>query len=195
MVLTGGIASGKSTAGKLLRGKFPGVRFFDSDLSVRGLLTGDREVARRLEEGFGSGVRNGNGEIDRDFLRDEIFSNTGSRKKLEEILHPRVRQECLDLLAAAASNGEGMFIADVPLFFETGFDFGQDEVLVVACSRQRQIERLRNRNGFDDRLIESILAAQLPIEEKIRRADVVFWNEGPLELLERQVHRFCPALP
>jgi transcription termination factor Rho len=77
--------------------------------------------------------------------------------------------------------------------FEKGFDFGQTQVLVVASSRSTQIQRLKARNGFNDQLIESILAAQLPLQEKTSRADVVFWNDGPQAVLRSQVRRFSQA--
>src|SRR5690606_3476809 len=77
--------------------------------------------------------------------------------------------------------------------YEKGFDFGQEQVLVVASSRASQIERLKARSGFDESLIDSILAAQLPAEDKIRRADLVFWNEGPPSVLQAQVRRFAQA--
>ncbi len=190
MVLTGGIASGKSTVCELLREVLPGVVIFDSDAAVRALYEGDPEISQQISGSFGPETIGADGKVDRAVLRSKVFGNPPERLKLEAILHPRVRKECLDLLKQAASNGSGIFIADIPLFFETGFDFGQDKVLVVACSRQAQIQRLKARNGFDDPMIESMLAAQLPGEEKIRRADVVFWNEGPPEVLKAQVRRF-----
>jgi len=193
LALTGGIASGKSTVVRWFRELLPGVVVFDSDATVRALLEGDAEVAAAISETFGAGAVDAEGRVDRGFLRGKVFGNPPERKKLEGILHPRVRKECLALLERGASNGAGIFVADIPLFFETGFDFGQDEVIVVACSRRSQIERVRARNGFDDRMIESMIEAQLPGEEKIRRADVVFWNEGPPEVLEAQVRRFCQA--
>ncbi len=193
LALTGGIASGKSTVCRLFRELMPDVLIFDSDETVRNLLDHDTEVAGAISGIFGSGALDGAGKVNRDFLRGEVFGNSAARLKLEGILHPRVRKECLALLEHGASNGAAIFVADIPLFFETGFDFGQDEVIAVACSRQSQIERLKARNGFDDPMIESMLGAQLPGEEKIRRADVVFWNEGPPEVLEAQVRRFCQA--
>ena len=119
-----------------------------------------------------------------------MFSDEAARLRLEAILHPRVKQECLDSLEKAATRGADLFIADVPLFFEKGFDFGQNQVLVVASSRATQIQRLKARGGFEDDLIESILAAQLPVQEKMSLADVVFWNEGPQSVLRSQIRRF-----
>jgi transcription termination factor Rho len=193
IALTGGIASGKSTAVRLLRRFIPGVVVFDSDEAVRSLLEKDPAVTEEIFAAFGPRAAGGDGKLDRAFLRSEVFGNRAKRRQLESILHPRVRKECLDLLERSGSNGAGIFIADIPLFFETGFDFGQNEILVVACSRQSQIERLKVRNGFDDAMIGAMLEAQLPGEEKIRRADVVFWNEGPPEVLESQVRRFSQA--
>lgn len=194
IALTGGIASGKSTVCKLFHEALPGVVIFDSDATVRKFLEDDAEVAAGISDGFGPGALDGRGKVDRAFLRERIFSDPGKRKELEAILHPRVRQECLDLLESSAINGARVFVADIPLFFETGFDFGQDEVLVVACSRQSQIERLKARNGFDEPMIEAMLAAQLPVEEKIRRADVVLWNEGPPGVLAAQVRRYVQSI-
>ena len=87
-----------------------------------------------------------------------------------------------------------MFIADVPLLFESGFDFGYESSLLVATTRETQLERLKSRNGYDDPLAEAMLNAQLPIEEKVERADLVFWNEGPEQVLRRQIIRFLQTL-
>lgn len=193
MALTGGIASGKSTVCRLLREWLPGTVIFDCDAAVNGMLESDPEVAAMIAGAFGDQALDSAGRIDRHFLRDRVFADEPARLKLESILHPRVRQECLDSLERAAKRGAELFVADVPLFFEKGFDFGQNQVLVVASSRSTQIQRLRARSGFDDPLIESILAAQLPLQEKMSRADVVFWNEGPPAILRSQVRRFAQA--
>jgi transcription termination factor Rho len=193
MALTGGIASGKSTVCRLLGEWLPSVVIFDCDAAVHRILESDPEAAARLAELFGGEVLDAKGRIDRQFLRERVFTDESARLALEGILHPRVRQECLDSLEQAAKSGADLFVADVPLFFEKGFDFGQTRVLVVASSRSTQIQRLKARSGLDDPLIESILAAQLPVQEKISRADVVFWNDGPQAVLRSQVRRFSQA--
>ncbi len=191
MALTGGIASGKSTVCRLLREWLAAVEIFDCDSSVHRLLESDPEVAAIIAEAFGRQALDAGGRIDRHFMRSRVFADDAARVRLEGILHPRVRQECLDSLETAAKRGAELFIADVPLLFESGFDFGQTQVVVVASSRSTQIQRLKARSGFDDVLIDSILAAQLPVQEKISRADVVFWNEGPPAVLRAQVRRFA----
>ena len=193
MALTGGIASGKSTVCRILRDCLPGIVIFDCDAAVHRMLESDMELAALIREAFGGQVLDAHGRIDRHFLRGRIFNDELARLRLESILHPRVRQECLDSIEKAANNGAELFVADVPLFFERGFDCGQDQVLVIASSRSTQIQRLKARSGFDDLLIESILAAQLPVQEKMSRADVVFWNEGPPSVLRSQVRRFTQA--
>jgi transcription termination factor Rho len=193
MALTGGIASGKSTVCRVLRELLPSVVIFDCDTAVHRMLETDTEVAAIITETFGDQALDAQGRIDRHFLRGKVFSDEAARLRLEAIMHPRVRQECLDSLEKAGTRGADLFVADVPLFFEKGFDFGQSHVLVVASSRSTQIQRLKARGGFEDSLIESILAAQLPVQEKMSRADVVFWNEGPQSVIRSQIRRFAQA--
>jgi transcription termination factor Rho len=193
MALTGGIASGKSTLCRLLAERLPSLVIFDCDAAVHRILESDPEAAAIVAEAFGAQALDAQGRIDRHFLRGTVFADESARLTLEAILHPRVKQECLDSLAQAAKSGAELFVADVPLFFEKGFDFGQSKVIVIASSRATQVQRLRARSGFDDSLIESILAAQLPIQEKMSRADVVFWNGGPQAVLRAQVRRFAQA--
>jgi transcription termination factor Rho len=191
MALTGGIATGKSTVAEFLRRELPNLRIFDCDASVKDLLASDTVVACEIADYFGPDAVNQGRGVNRDFLRSRVYSDPESRLNLEKILHPRVRAECLASRDRAAKDGAALFVADVPLLFEKGFDFGQELVLLAATSRSTQIHRLRARSHFDDEFIEAILAAQLPIQDKLLRADVVFWNEGPLEILRHQIRRFA----
>jgi transcription termination factor Rho len=193
VVLTGGIASGKSTICRLLREWMPAVVIFDCDASVHRLLDSDAGVAAAVGEAFGVQALDRHGRPDRDFLRQQVFSDEAARCRLESILHPRVLEECLDSRQQAVTRGAELFVADVPLFYERGFDFGQSQVIVVASTHSTQVQRLKARSGFEVDLIESIIASQLPVQEKISRADVVFWNEGPPAVLRSQVRRFVQA--
>ncbi len=187
--LTGGIATGKSTAMKIIQDLYPSAVVFDADAHVKELYTSEI-LLTEIRESFGN-QSVVNGALDRDFLRELIFKNPEAKKQLEALVHPKVRKDCLALLEKAQQNPTAtLFIADVPLLFERGFDFGQQLNLVVAVSRETQILRLKQRNGFDDATVLAILEAQLPIDEKIIRGDIVFWNEGPPEMLERQLQRF-----
>lgn len=193
--LTGGVASGKSTAMDLIAARAPGAVLFDCDHVVGQLLDGDGELRDELVAHFGDGILGDGGGLDRAALRGRVFGDDAERRWLEGRVHPRVREECLESLARARQSRASLFVADVPLLFESAFDFGQDLNLLVAVEFPTQLRRLRARNGFDEELARSILAAQMPGFEKIRRADVVFWNEGSREVLRDQIHRFFHSKP
>lgn len=191
--LTGGIATGKSTYGRILRELLPSVVIFDCDQSVQ-LLLAEGEILGEISQKLGADLVV-EGELQRAALRELVFADSAKREELEGILHPRVREECLELKAKTAREGTSpLFVADVPLLFENSFDFGYERSLLVATSRATQLDRLKSRSGFDDTLAESILSAQLPLEEKIKRADVVFWNEGAPSVLRLQIGRFLNSL-
>src|SRR5690606_29340150 len=135
----------------------PGVEIFDCDACVKSLLAGDETVGAAIVEKFGPEARWADGTINRGFLRETIYADAAKREVLEGILHPRVREECLASRDAAAKQGRVVFVADVPLLFEKGFDFGQERSLLIATTRTTQIQRLKARNGFDDALVEAML--------------------------------------
>ncbi len=195
LALTGGVATGKSTFARMLGEMVPSLVLFDCD-AVVGRLLSDPVVGCEIVAAFGKVVSgHGPGGLDRPLLREKVFHDPERRMILENILHPRVRQECLELKRETAKNTQSpLFVADVPLLFESGFDFGYERTLLVATTRETQMIRLKSRNGYDDDLTEAILAAQLPIMDKVRHADVVFWNEGPREVLRRQISRFLLTL-
>ncbi len=191
--LSGGIASGKSTACRILKQIARGVVVFDADACVHQLLATDPEVVAAIAGRFGDGVIDASGGVDRAKLRGLVFGDDPARKDLEAILHPRVREECLESLAAARKLPVCLFVADIPLLFENAFDFGQEGNLLVAAGLPTRLKRLRKRSGLDDTTAGEILAAQMPQEEKLRRADHVFWNEGPALVLEAQLTRFLQS--
>lgn len=191
--LTGGIATGKSTFGAFLRESLPEVVLFDCDQSVQRLLT-EAEVLDKIATELGAHLVS-EWCLQRAVLRELVFQDPLKRQVLEGILHPRVREECLELKAKTAREERSpLFVADVPLLFENGFDFGYERSLLVATSRATQLVRLKSRSGFDDTLASSIVSAQLPLEEKIKLADVVFWNEGAESVLRHQIDRFLHSL-
>jgi len=188
--LTGGIATGKTTAGKLFKKHAESLVLFDADACVHSLYQ-EEEVLIELADMLGDDVINEDGSLNRAAMRDILFSDTEKKKAVQDLIHPRVRKECLAMRMNAEHSGDAsLFIADVPLLFEGGFDLGQEANLVVAVSQKTQVQRLKMRNGFDDATVYAILAAQLPISHKVKCADVVLWNEGPIHVLETQIKRF-----
>ncbi len=194
LALTGGIATGKSTCGRILRILDPSIEIFDCDQSARKFLKSPR-VIQKIIQIFGKAIVNAQGQLMRESLRQEVFHHSDKRQALENVIHPLVREECLEKLEISRKKeASSLFIADVPLLFESGFDFGQESHLVIATSEETQRARLKARNHFDDNLITSILNAQWPMMEKVARADVVFWNEGPIVQLEYQLARFLKTI-
>ena len=195
LALTGGIATGKTTAVRLFQEFIPDIVVFDCDASVKSLLE-NNDVVSELKTLFGEQILDPEtGAIIRENLRAEVFENPEKRKQLEAVLHPRVREECLALKEKSATEGARCFLADVPLLFENGFDFGYERSIAVSTTRATQIARLRERDGWDEELIASVLDAQLPLEEKAKLADIVLWNEGNPEALEAQIRRFSQIFP
>ncbi|MBK1853624.1 dephospho-CoA kinase [Verrucomicrobiaceae bacterium 5K15] len=192
--LSGGIATGKSTCAKVLLDLLPETVLFDADACVRDLYQRDT-VLRALAAHFGDGLFSDGGEINKGLLRERAFSNPADKQFLEDLFHPLVRQECLALLAQTVKNSQSrLFVADVPLLFENGFDFGQSTNLLVATSRNTQVNRLRQRNNWDANTVQSVLSSQMPIESKFALADVVIWNEGPVKTLRSQCRRYLNSL-
>ncbi len=188
--LTGGIATGKSTCVEIMRALDPGLVVFDADQCVAELYQRS-DVASALIGLVGESAYLENSELNRDYLRQRMFGDPELRQEMQNLIHPLVRKECLvSLEIASKKSGTTSFIADVPLLFEGGFDFGQDANLVVAVSRETQEQRLIMRSGFDVATVHAILEAQLPISHKEKCADVVFWNEGSRSVLEAQLKRF-----
>lgn len=188
--LTGGIATGKSTAVKMMLELDSNIVVFDADYCVHELYQ-SREILVEIQKIFGAKALTNEGKLNRDYLREIVFSDANMKRQIQDLIHPMVRKECLAMKEKAShSANTSFFVADVPLLFESGFDFGQEANLMVATSRKTQVERLKMRNRLDDDTIFAILEAQLPISHKEKCADVVLWNEGPRSVLEAQVKRF-----
>lgn len=194
IILTGGVATGKSTCAQLLEQMLPTPHRFDCDASVHRLLAEDAIVRQKVIEAFGDEMLDAGGTLSRKQLRERVFQDELARNTLEAILHPRVREECLAFLQLAAKKSAEFCIVEIPLFFEKKFTIGPACVLVVACSPATQMQRLAARNGLDPATAQAMVSSQLSIFEKISLADLVFWNEGPPSLLESQARRFAQEL-
>jgi dephospho-CoA kinase len=184
--ITGGVATGKSTFRACLRELLPAAKFFDADDAAHQLVD-LAEVRQAIHEEFGPEFFSTHGDLNRVALRAIIFRDAAKKRALEQILHPRIR---LQWRAEADKhrNSPDFFFADIPLLYETGGEILCDRVVVVACSRQVQWERLRGRS-MDERSAREMIASQMPLEEKIKRADHFVWNNGPAHSLREQATR------
>ncbi|MFZ4482513.1 MAG: dephospho-CoA kinase [Chthoniobacterales bacterium] len=181
--LTGGVATGKSTFDGFLRARHS-FAHFDADACVHELLAENAAVIAEVIGLFGPTVRDASGGIDRAAVRRIVFRDPAARARLEKILHPRVRERWQALLSVCLATGEDM-LCNIPLLFETSAEGFFDLTIVVAATTDRQRSRMAAR-GLDEATIEALLASQWPMEDKIRGASLVVWNDGSKEALQRQ---------
>lgn len=183
--ITGGISTGKSTFVNYLRELLPAAKFFDADTTAHELTSTDAATRTAIQRKFGEQVFEENGELNRETLRAIVFAAPEKRRELEEILHPRIRARWSSEAQQFRQTND-FYIADIPLLYETGGERLCDRVVVVACEDSIQLERLMKRTGMNEEAARVIVASQTPIEEKIKRADHVVWNNGPEEALRSQ---------
>jgi dephospho-CoA kinase len=183
--ITGGIATGKTTFCECLREICPDAKFFNADKAARELIDLDAEVKEELLRAFGAETYFPGGAVNRERLRAIIFQDAAKRRVLEQILHPRIRRQW-SAQADKHRNSSEVFFADIPLLYETGGETLCDRVVVVACSREIQVLRLLERGRIDRLIAGQIIDSQMPLQEKINRADHVVWNNGDCAVLAEQ---------
>ncbi len=182
--VTGGISTGKSTFARLLHDR-TGARLFDADQAARGLTESDPEVRQRLKEEFGDAIFSADGVLNRAALRSIVFTDSEKKRALEQILHPRIRRQWSTAAEDSRQSGQ-LFLADIPLLYETEGESLCDRVVVVACSHEIQQQRLMARARLSADAALAMIESQMPLPQKISRADHLIWNNGPLTVLEAQ---------
>lgn len=182
--LTGGIASGKSH----VRARFEalGVATVDADVLARDAVMPGSPALQRIIERFGTGILDASGALDRRAMGTLAFGDQESRRALESIIHPSVRQ-ALENWFQALPPSRPFGIADVPLLYETGLEQDYDRVIVTACDPETQLSRLMARDDLTEAEAMQRMAAQWPLAEKIRRADYVIRTDGTLDQTTDQV--------
>jgi len=177
--LTGAIGAGKSTVARVLAEA--GVPVIEADaLAHEALSVRAAEVCRTFPESCASGLP------DRRRLAERVFADPAARRRLEAIVHPYVRERIEQELGLQERLGARLVVVEIPLLFETGWEKNLDGVLVVSAPAELRYRRLLAR-GLSEEEAKRREAAQLPPEEKNRRADWVIENEGDLETLKKRV--------
>ena len=179
IAVTGPLASGKSTFVEALGDL--GAETVSADEVVHDLLAGDEKTIDAVAQRFGEGVRGGRG-IDRKALGREVFADAEALRDLEEMLHPRVREETE---RRAAKSGADVFVAEIPLLFEGARGDQFDYTVAVTTPDRRRLAWAEERGMRDDQR-RAIEDRQLSGEEKARLADVVVENDGDLDKLREQ---------
>ena len=185
VALTGGIATGKSD----LRARFEalGVPTIDSDLLAREAVAPGTVGLAAVVTRFSRDVLHADGTLDRKKLATIVFTDAEARLALEAIVHPEVRRAVDEWFAALDPDRHPYAIAEIPLLYEVGRDRDFDVVIVAACDPETQIRRVMRRDEVSEAAARQRLAAQLPIDQKVRRADYVIWTDGTEDDTDRQV--------
>jgi dephospho-CoA kinase len=174
--ITGGIATGKSSLVRELRRCFP-AEYFDADAAAKELLESDPKVRAEIVRTFGDQIYPTTGGPDRALLREIVFAEPAKRELLEGILHPEIRRRWTARAGVLAGEKTWLCV-DIPLLFESRVEHLFHRVAVVACSSQTQRHRLEQARGLESELIEKILAAQLDLQTKMRKAHHLIWNDS-----------------
>jgi dephospho-CoA kinase len=182
--LTGGIASGKSTAAAILRRL--GAAVVDADELSRQVVRPGNEAWQEIVDAFGP-VLLENQTLDRKKLRKMVFDNPAARQRLESIIHPKVRALAKKRIHELEAAGHVIIVYEVPLLFEGQLQLWLRPVILVACDVATQKQRLRDRDHLTDEEAQQHLDAQMSLAEKRRLADYVVENNGTVDELEQQL--------
>jgi len=176
--LTGNMGCGKSTVVDFFR-KW-GIEVIKADEVGHRILERE-EIKKKVVEIFGEGVLTSQGKLSRERIRKRAFTDEGKLKKLNALLHPVIKEEVWKTLK---DGDHKVAVIEAALIFEAGWDFFLDRTIVVHCSKDKQLERIRKNTTLTSEEIEGLLKAQLPQEEKIKRADFTIPNEKDLPELK-----------
>lgn len=182
--ITGSVSSGKTTVTKMFARL--GVRVINTDRITHELLKPSTACSRRVVKSFGPGILAGK-RIDRRKLAAVVFGNASRRRELERIVHPAVRRETVRRIRALKKRNCRLVVVEVPLLFEAGFDRLCDVTIAVTARRGQQIARTVKARPLTRAQVVERIKAQMPLQEKTRRADHVVNNSRSRLYTEKQV--------
>ncbi len=182
--LTGGVGMGKSTAGRLLNKL--GVQCVDSDDLARAVVEPSQPALDEIKNHFGAEVLDHRGRLDRSKMASIIFSDELQRKRLEGIIHPRVRELWMKQVAEWRAGNVRLGIVIIPLLYEVKAEVEFDKIICIACTPNTQFKRLRDRAWSDDQT-KARVSIQMDISEKMDRSDHLVWNEGGKSVMCEQL--------
>jgi len=171
-----------------------GVPTIDADVLAREAVAPGTPGLAAVINHFGRDVLAPDGALDRQKVAGIVFADADARKALEAIVHPKVRRATDQWFETLDPTRHTFAIADIPLLYEVGRDRDFEAVIVAACSPETQIRRVMQRDDLSEQEARQRLAAQLPLDEKIRRAAHVIRTDGSFEDTDRQVREVCREL-
>jgi dephospho-CoA kinase len=183
--LTGGIASGKSTASQILQAK--GIPVVDADKIAREVVEPGKEAYEKVVAFFGSEILREDKTINRPRLGEIIFNDKEKRSRLNEIVHPSIRAEMKRQAIFYTENGFSLVVLDIPLLFESKLTHMVEQTWLIYADPEVQLKRLMMRDGFSETQAISRINSQMPIDEKRELADVVIENNGSMAELEEKL--------
>lgn len=183
--LTGGIASGKSTVSQIFKEKE--IPVVDADVGAREVVKPGKPALKKIKEAFGDEVFLEDGTLNRPALGKIIFKDKVKRQQLNECIRGDIRQWIKEERDRYIEEGYPFIVLDVPLLYEAEYEKEVDAVMVVAVDEQTQAERLMKRNDLSKDEAKERIVAQMPLKEKVNRADTVIDNNGSLEQTSEQV--------
>lgn len=188
--ITGGVGMGKSTAQSFLTGL--SIPVVDTDQLARDLVGHGQPALTEIRAEFGDVMLDSQGALRRDVLATRVFGDPEARRKLESILHPRIRERWEAEIEIWRREGVRLGAVVIPLLFETNAASAFDGTVCVACSASTQLERLRAR-GWNETEIQQRITAQWPVHEKMAASDYVVWTDGTTELHSAQWARIIAS--
>ncbi len=177
---------GKSTAATMLP-EFE-VPVIDTDIIARQIVEPGQSALAEVRAAFGSEIVASDGRLRRDVLAERVFSDAAARRRLEAILHPRIRDVWQAQVRQWSQQGHTLGVVVIPLLFEIGAQAELDATVCVACSAESQMERLRDR-GWTAVQIQQRIQSQWPVNSKMEHSNFVVWTEGTLETTREQLRR------
>lgn len=183
--MTGGIASGKSTVARLLERL--GARVIDADQLAREAVRPGEPAYEEIIREFGSAILAQDGTINRKALGAIVFADPEARRRLERITHPAIGRLAEEYLADCREAGVEVVFYMAPLLIEAGVTSRVEEIWVVYADSETQVQRVTARDSVSRGEAVQRLAAQMPMDEKVRFGRVVIYNTGTLEQLEKRV--------
>lgn len=187
VVITGGIGCGKSWVATALGSLNASFRY-SADEAIHAAYE-DPAIRSKIAKALNlpDTDQDLSGKELRRAIRPRVMTDRSAKSTLEEILHPMARHSFLETRRLANDAGAKLLVAEIPLYYETGAAFDGDVVVVVAASRSTQLRRLQFYRSLDVQTAEEMLSMQMPMDEKVQRADVVIWNDGSLDALEAEL--------